>query len=416
MWSLAEARTRILEGALPGEAIEVPLPEAVGLVLAEPAFGDVDQPPFDRAAFDGYALRATDTAQGVPHRLIARRRGQGCGEVEVGPGRAVRVGAGDPMPVGADAVLRTEDSHPEPAAGAGAGPPRLVKALRPVKPGANVVPRGERLRAGTLLAPAGTRLGLSLVGLLAAQGCVHPVCHRRARVAVLAVGDELVGAGDAPVMHRERNAAGPAVVAPCVLWGATAHDLGAVVERELDAALDRALTAPVVVILGPPAGRVARALNRAGVEPVFSSLALKPVQHLSYGIVPAARSTGLGPALHHVFHLSSSPIAALTTATLLFGPLIARLHGATAASVHQPRAILAGPHRATDTRTWAVPVTLADDDQGRRVATLVDLDGQDDLVGFARAEALALLPPLSGPWHGGEVVEIAQFGPSAAVA
>ena len=154
MWSLAEAQTRILERAEPGEAIEVPLPEAVGLVLAEPAVGDVDQPPFDRAAFDGYALRAADATQGVRHRLVARRRGQGCGEVEVGPGRAVRVGAGEAMPVGADAVLRTEDSRPEPAAGA--GPPRLVEALRPVAPGANVIPRGERLRAGTLLAPAGT--------------------------------------------------------------------------------------------------------------------------------------------------------------------------------------------------------------------------------------------------------------------
>ena len=135
---------------------------------------------------------------------------------------------------------------------------------------------------------------------------------------------------------------------------------------------------------------------------------------MTYGIVPAAGRKGRGPARHHVFHLTSSPIAALTTATLLFGPLIARLHGAPAASVARPRAILAGPHRATDDRTWAVPVTLADDDQGRRVATLVDLDGQDDLIGFARAEALALLPARSGPWHGGEVVEIAQFGPSAA--
>jgi hypothetical protein len=50
------------------------------------------------------------------------------------------------------------------------------------------------------------------------------------------------------------------------------------------------------------------------------------------------------------------------------------------------------------------------------MATLVDLDGPDDLVGFARAEALALLPPRSGPWHGGEVVEIAKFAPRAAVA
>ena len=409
MWSLAEAQTRILEWALPGEAIEVPLPEAVGLVLAEPAIGDVDQPPFDRAAFDGYALRAADAAQGVRHRLVARRRGQGCGEVEVGPGRAVRVGAGEAMPVGADAVLRTEDSRPEP--GAGAGPPRLVEVLRPVAPGANVIPRGERLRAGTLLAPAGTRLGLSLVGLLAAQGCVHPVCHRRARVAVLAVGDELVGAGDAPVMHRERNAAGPAVVAPCVLWGATAHDLGAVVERDLDAALDRALTAPVVVILGTPVGPVARALNRAGVEPVFSGLALKPGQRLSYGIVPAAGTTGPGPARHHVFHLTSSPIAALTTATLLFGPLIARLHGAPAA--------LAGPAPGDPGRTPPCdrrPHLGRPRHPGRRRpgaprcnARRPRRPGRPRRLRPRRGPGSAPAP--GGPWHGGEVVEVALLEP-----
>jgi molybdopterin molybdotransferase len=233
-------------------------------------------------------------------------------------------------------------------------------------------------------------------------------------VAVLAVGDELVAPGDAPVMHRERNAAGTAVVAPCVLRGATAHDLGAVAERDLDAALDRALTAPVVVVLGTAAGPIARALHRAGVEPVFSGLALRPGKHVSYGIIPSApgRSLRAGPARHHVFQLAANPTAAITVATLLLGPLIARLQGGSAVPVPEPRAVLDGPHCATDDRTWAVPVTLADDDQGRRVATLVALEDPDDLLGFARAEALALLPPRSGPWQGGEVFGIAPLGPS----
>jgi molybdopterin biosynthesis enzyme len=405
MWSLAEARARILERAEPGEAMEVPLVEALGLVLAEPALADVDQPPFDRAALDGYAVRGSDALLGS-YRLVARRRGQGAGELELGQGTAVRVSAGEPMPVGADAVLPTEDSRPEPDVGS----PRTVEALRPPALGANVIPRGERLRAGTLLAPAGTRLGLSLVGLLAAQGCVYPFCHRRARVAVLAVGNELVGPGDAPVMHRERNAAGPAVVAPCVLRGATAHDLGAVAEHDLDAALDRALTAPIVVVLGTAAGPIARALHRAGVEPVFSGLALRPGKHLTYGIVPGG-GTGTGPARHHVFYLAPSPTAAVTVATLLLGPLIDRLHGAPGAAAAEPRAILAGPHRATDDRTWAVPVSLTDDDQGRRVATFVALDDPEDLLGFAGAEALALLPSRNGPWQGGEVVRIVPLGP-----
>jgi molybdopterin molybdotransferase len=335
--------------------------------------------------------------------LVGRRRGQGRGEVEVGPGAAVRVTAGDPMPVGTDAVLRTEDSRPEPSVGL----PRVVEVLRPLEPGRNVVPRGESLSAGTVLAPAGTQVRLPLIGLLAAQGCVHPVCHRRARVAVLSVGDDLVGPGDAPVMHRERNAAGPAVVAPCVHWGATAHDLGAVAERDLDAALNRALTAPVVVVLGTPDGPIPRALRRAGVEPVFSGLALKPGKRLSYGIVPGST----GRARHHVLHLVPSPIAALSVATLLLGPLITRLHGGRAESLPRPRAVLADPHRPTDDRLWAVPVTLTDDGRGRRVASMVTLEGRDDLLGFARAEALALLPPRSGPWQGGEVVEVAPFGP-----
>jgi molybdopterin molybdotransferase len=404
MWSLAEAEAEILGLAEPGEAIEVPLTEALGLVLAEPAVGDVDQPPFDRAAFDGYALRAADAPRGARQRLVGRRRGQGRGEVEIDPGVTVRVTAGDPMPVGADAVLRTEDSRPEPSVGSH----RLVEVLRPVEPGWNVVPRGDALRAGTVLAPAGTRIRLPLIGLLAAQGCIQPVCHRRARVAVLAVGDDLVGPGDAPVMHRERNAAGPAVVAPCVLRGATAHDLGAVAESDLDSALGRALTAPVVVVLGTSDGPISRALERAEVEPVFSRLALLPGKRLSYGIV----RDDSGRARHHVFHLVPNPIAALTVATLLVGPLIARLHGGTPEPARRPRAILAGPHRPTDDRLWAVPVTLTDDDQGRCVASVVALEGRDDLLGFTRAEALALLPPRSGPWHGGEVVEVTPFGPA----
>ncbi len=67
--------------------------------------------------------------------------------------------------------------------------------------------------------PPAARVRMAMVGLLAARGCVHPVCYRRVRVAVFAVGDHMVGPGEAPVMDRERNAAGATVVAPCLRWG-----------------------------------------------------------------------------------------------------------------------------------------------------------------------------------------------------
>lgn len=401
MLSLAEARGRILAEAEPGEAIEVALTEAVGLVLAEPAIADVDLPPFDRAAFDGYAVRACEGLEGA--RLHVVGAGRSRGEIELGRNEAARVSTGDPMPIGADAVIRTEDTRPEP----NVGPPRVVAILRGAEPGRNVVARGYFLPAGTELAPAGTRIRTPMVGLLAAQGCVHPVCFRRVRVAVLAVGDHLVGPGDAPVMHRERNAAGPAVVAPCNVWGASAHDLGTVAERDLEAGLARALTAPIAVVLGAFEGPIARALTRAGVEPVFSGVSIHPGKRVSYGVVRRES----GRVAHHVFHLSPNPNEALTAVTLLIGPLVARLQGNASDSWPPLRAVWEGSHRPTDDRLWAVPVTLGMGCDGRLIVRPIDYRGKEDLSGFAKAEALALLPPRSGPWHGGEIVDAVPMDP-----
>jgi molybdopterin biosynthesis enzyme len=403
MLSLVDARARILSGAEPGEAIETALAEAPGLVLAEPVVADVDLPPFDRAGLDGYAVHAGHASLGTELRVVELGE-PGLEHIGVDADEAAPVRAGDPMPPGTDAVLRIDDIRAEPGV---AGSLRFIGVIRPVEPGQNVVPRGTHLRAGTVLAPVGARIHPAMIALFAAQGCAHPVCHRRVRVAVLAVGDHLVGPNEAPVMHRERNAVGPTVVAPCLRWGATAHDLGTIAEEDLDAALARALTAPVVVVVGPSEGAVPPALLRAGVEPVFNGLALQYGTRLSYGVVRSAS----GRVAHHVFHVPPNPIAALTATILLVGPLIARLQGGASESSPTLRAAWAGPHLSTDDRLSAVPVTLEVDDQAQLSAVPIRYHGKDDLLGFAQAQALALLPARSVPWRGGEVVEVAPLGP-----
>lgn len=407
MLSLSEALARILAEAVPGEAIEVTLTEAQGLVLAEDLIADVDLPPFDRAGYDGYAAKAIDLEPGTSLDVIVPKKGSRSGgaktaELTLDRGETTHVAAGDPMPVGADTVVRTEDSRPEP----GVGAPREIVVLKASTTGQSVVPRGYFLKAGTRIASAGTRLKLPMVGLLAAEGCVHPLCHRRARVAVLSVGDHLVGPGEAPVMHRERNAAGPTVVAPCLQWGATAHDLGVVSERELPAALDRALTAPVVVVLGEPEGVIPRAFKKAKIEPVFEGVSLHPGKRISYGVV----RDNAGRTLHHVFQMAPNPVGVLAGVALLLGPLIARLHGGSQIEGPKMRAVWTGPqHRPTDDRLWAVPVTLSLDDTARVCASAIQYRGKDDLFGFSTAEALALLPPRSGPWDDGDVVDVVSL-------
>lgn len=403
MLSLTEAQARILAEARPGEPMEVALTEAVGLVLAQPLTADVDMPPFDRASVDGYAVRANDAAEGGMRLRVVGRQGPGrrpTAEIELGPGETAHVSAGEPMPVGADAVLRTEDSRPDP----GVGPPREVLALRGVTAGSGVVARGYYLAAGASIAEAGERIRAPMVSLLAAQGCVHPVCHRRVRVSVLAVGDQLVGPGDAPVMHRERNAASLTAVVPCLRRGATAHDLGVVSERALPDALARALTAHVVIVLGEFEGAIPRALKKAGVTPVFSGVSLHPGKRFGYGVVRDAS----GQATSHVIHMTPSPVGVLTALTLLVGPLIDRLHGAPASPPRPVKARWVGPpHRPTDDRHWAVPVTLLGGPSGELQASPIDHRGKDDLAGFARSDGLAILPPRSGPWEEGNLVEIA---------
>jgi molybdopterin biosynthesis enzyme len=413
MLSLAEARALVLAAAEPTEPIEVPLSEALGLVLAEPALADVDMPPFDLAAAEGYALRAADGSSGAVLRVVGQGRGSDAASggdwLEVGPEETARLRAGDPMPPGTDAIAVADETRAEPAA----GPPHVVALLRPIERGHLVVRRGSFLRAGTEIAPAGTRLRLPMVGLLAAQGCIHPVCYRRVRVAVLAVGDHLVRPGDAPVLHRERNAASATVIAPCLHWGATAHDLGTIAERDgvLDAALARALTAPVLVVLGHGSGRLTKALARAGVEPVFAGVALEPGERLGYSVVRGDS----GRVQSHVFLVPLSPTVALIAVTLLVGPLIARLQGSTADGATTHHAVWSGTHPPTGDRLWPVPVTLATDDAGRLCAVPVEHRGRDDLPAFARAEALALLPPRSGPWQGGERVAITALDACPAI-
>jgi molybdopterin biosynthesis enzyme len=109
--------------------------------------------------------------------------------------------------------------------------------------------------------------------------------------------------------------------------------------------------------------------------------------------------------------MAPGPIGVLSGVALLVGPLIARLQGGPAAPPATLHAVWSGPpHRATDDRLWAVPVTLAVGDDARLRVTPVEHRGKDDLVGFSRAEALALLPPRSGPWGGGEVVQVMPLG------
>lgn len=199
--TVEEARERILSRIEPLAPLDVPLTEAHGCVLAREVVAGEDIPAFASSAMDGFAVRAADVAGAAPAapvelRIVGRALIGRPPEGTVGPGEAIRIATGAPIPAGADAVVPIEDCE---VAG------ERVRVLAPVPEGKHVRPAGEDLRAGDVLVPPGRRLGGPELGLLAAAGAAQVSVHPRPRVVVLSTGDELVEPSRAPAFGQVRD-------------------------------------------------------------------------------------------------------------------------------------------------------------------------------------------------------------------
>ncbi len=172
----------------------VALLESAGRVLVRDVLAEVDVPGFDRSAMDGYAIRGADrfgaSSYGPLSLAVVGESlpGQPFAGV-LGPGQAVRIMTGAPVPEGADAVVMAEVCRPK------EGQVELREAVAPRK---NVGARGEDIRAGTVALRAGRRLRPQDAGLLASIGVASVECVRRPRVRLVVTGDELLAPGERP--------------------------------------------------------------------------------------------------------------------------------------------------------------------------------------------------------------------------
>lgn len=182
------ALARLLAQAEASEIVEterVSLSEADGRVLAEPLLAELDLPPWDNSAMDGYALRLADWT-GEP-LLVSQRIQAGSAPMPLQPGTCARIFTGAPLPAGADTVEMQENAV--------LGDDGRVAFSEPLKLAQNVRAQGQETRIGDSVLPVGTRLGPIELGLAASLGVAALTVRRRPRVAVLSTGDELVEPG-----------------------------------------------------------------------------------------------------------------------------------------------------------------------------------------------------------------------------
>ncbi|WP_414636457.1 gephyrin-like molybdotransferase Glp [Actinophytocola sp.] len=190
--SVDDYRARV--GALVAATPVTPLPldQCVGLVLGADLVAPVSLPPFDNSAMDGYAVRSVDVAgaggTGGPVELpVAEDIPAGRTDVvPLLPGTAHRIMTGAPVPPGADAIVKVEDTD---------GGVELVTIRASAAPGTHVRRTGEDVTEGATVLRAGTVLGSPQLGLAAAVGRAELPVRRPVRALILSTGSELVEPG-----------------------------------------------------------------------------------------------------------------------------------------------------------------------------------------------------------------------------
>lgn len=378
---------------------EVALSAAAGRVLAGDLAAPVDLWPFPRSAMDGFAVRASDVAQAsATHPVRLRITGElFAGGVPLHPvaaGTTMRIATGAPVPEGADAVLPVEHVEVK-------GDSLVVSA--PVPTGKHIFPSAEDAKKGEVVLTTGTVLRSGDLALLASLGMTQLPVVRRATVAILAVGDELIEPNQAPRPGQVREGNTYALAAAVQEAGGIPLRLG-IAHDDVDDVVGHICQAvsadALIVCAGMSVGErdvVKEALRRAGVRLLFWRVPMKPGAPAAFGTL------GSTP----VFGLPGTPGAAMVAFEELVRPALRKMMGyrqinrpVLGARLTEPLQVRAGRRRYL----WAV-ASVRD---GHIAVRPLRRQGTATLRSISEANALILVDPETAALPRGHPVRI-QF-------
>jgi len=382
---------------------QVPLAEATGRTLAERVDAGIDVPGFDRAAMDGYAVRAADTAGAGERDPVSLELvgSVGAGErpsVRVGEGQAAQIATGAVIPPGADAVVPVERTTEREGA--------RVELRAPLAPGADVSPAGTDVAAGERCLGAGTVLSTREIGLLAAVGRESVPVRSRPTVAVVSTGAELVPPGEPldPGAGEIHDVNGPAISAAVAAAGADPvqyarteddpEELADVLTRaaaECDAVLSSGSTSASTRDV------VYRVVEERG-ERLLHGVAIKPGKPTIVGRIEGTPYVGL----------PGYPVSALSVFRTFVAPALRRATGTPAPERETVAAALTEDVRYAEGRHRLLPVGLVADGAGDLLAYPVDR-GSGATTSLAEADGIVEMPADTALLPADDVVTVARF-------
>ena len=287
--------------------------DALYRILAEDVYSDVDMPPFNKAAVDGYACRMEDTGDEMEVLEIIA-----AGEIptrKVEPGQCTKLMTGAMVPEGADTVLMVELTEET-------APARIRFTGR--KTAQNIAWEAEDVKKGDLVWRKGMQILPQHVAIFASVGCVNPLVARRPRVAILSTGDELVEPNQTPGPGKIRNSNGFQLIAQVKAAHCIPNYMGIIPDDEAatDRAISQALAENDMVILtgGVSMGDfdfVPKIMKENQVEILFQKVAVKPGRPTVFGRTPSSC----------IFGLPGNPVSSFINFDVFAKPLLYKMMG-----------------------------------------------------------------------------------------
>ena len=412
MISVEEARERILAFFSRLEPERRPVIEALGQVLAEDVVAPFDIPPLDNTAMDGYAVRAADTegaTEAAPRelRVTADLAAGYVLETPVGPGEAVRIMTGAPMPPGADAIVPFEETdEPLRAVGESARRAGTVRVFKGASAGANIRYRAEDVRAGQTVIGAGRVVRPSEVGVLSSIGLTDVMVYRRPVVAILSTGDEITEPGQPLKPGRIYDANAHSVAAMVAKYGGVPRLLGIARDtvEDLTAKIREGVNADMIVTsAGVSRGDfdvVKDVLAREGAID-FWTVRMRPGKPLAFGAFKAPDGRQVG----HL-GLPGNPVSSMVSFELFGRPAIFKMLGRSDWERPVIRAIARERIVNADSRRFYARCIVTQGEDGRWYADLTGPQGSGILTSMSAANALTIIPETTEAADAGEEIDV----------
>ena len=287
--------------------------QSLNRVLAEDVISDVDMPPFDKAAMDGFACRREDLQQEL--QVIETVAAGQVPSLSVGPGQCTRIMTGAMIPQGADTVIMVEQTE-------------LVSEERirftATKTTPNIAWKAEDVKTGDVMWRKGQPILPSHIAIFSAVGCTKPLVARQPRVAILSTGDELVEPHQKPGPGQIRNSNAWQLIAQVQNAHCIANYMGIVPDNEkaTEEAITAALARNDVVLLtgGVSMGEfdfVPKVMQKNKVDILFQKVAVKPGRPTVFGVTEKS----------WIFGLPGNPVSSFINFEIFVKPLLAKLMG-----------------------------------------------------------------------------------------